>query len=63
MAKMILEYEHNEKMKSALAALLIAGSFNASAADQTILNSSYDIARELFASYNLLFAEHWKEKQ
>ncbi|CAM2998715.1 MULTISPECIES: thiosulfate ABC transporter substrate-binding protein CysP [Vibrio] len=51
-----------KKMKSALAALLIAGSFNASAADQTILNSSYDIARELFASYNPLFAEHWKEK-
>ena len=51
-----------KKMKSALAALLIAGSFNASAADQTILNSSYDIARELFASYNPLFAEYWKEK-
>ncbi len=51
-----------KKMKSALAALLIAGSFNASAADQTILNSSYDIARELFAAYNPLFAEHWKEK-
>lgn len=51
-----------KKMKSALATLLIAGSFNAVAADQTILNSSYDIARELFAAYNPLFAEHWQEK-
>lgn len=51
-----------KKIKSALATLLIAGSFNAVAADQTILNSSYDIARELFAAYNPLFAEHWQEK-
>lgn len=31
------------------------------AADQTLLNSSYDIARELFASYNEHFAKHWQE--
>ncbi len=51
-----------KRIKSALAAILIAGSFNASAADQTILNSSYDIARELFAAYNPLFEKHWEEK-
>ncbi|OOE44354.1 thiosulfate ABC transporter substrate-binding protein CysP, partial [Salinivibrio kushneri] len=33
-----------------------------SAAEQTLLNSSYDIARELFADYNPLFAAHWQEK-
>lgn len=49
-------------IKSALAGLLMVGSLNASAADQTILNSSYDIARELFASYNPLFIKHWQEK-
>lgn len=28
----------------------------------TLLNSSYDIARELFASYNELFAAHWQQQ-
>ncbi len=31
------------------------------AADQTILNASYDIDRELFAAYNPMFVEHWRE--
>eukprot|EP00730_Choanoeca_flexa_P010106 TRINITY_DN15432_c0_g1_i1.p1 TRINITY_DN15432_c0_g1~~TRINITY_DN15432_c0_g1_i1.p1 ORF type:complete len:106 (+),score=4.85 TRINITY_DN15432_c0_g1_i1:2-319(+) len=46
-------------------AFAISGSLgmgNAQAADQEILNSSYDIARELFASYNELFAKHWQEE-
>lgn len=35
----------------------------ASAADQpTLLNSSYDIARELFADYNEHFNDYWEEK-
>lgn len=46
--------------KSLLTGVLALSAFNASAADQTILNASYDIARELFASYNPVFAEHWK---
>lgn len=49
-------------IKSALATLLMVGSLNVSAADQTILNSSYDIARELFNAYNPLFVKHWQEK-
>lgn len=49
-------------IKSALASLLVVGSLNVSAADQTILNSSYDIARELFASYNPVFEKHWQQK-
>ncbi|MFP8967530.1 thiosulfate ABC transporter substrate-binding protein CysP [Pokkaliibacter sp. CJK22405] len=32
------------------------------AEDRTLLNSSYDIARELFAAYNPLFAKHWQEE-
>ncbi|ODC03274.1 thiosulfate transporter subunit [Terasakiispira papahanaumokuakeensis] len=43
-------------------ALLVSASLQASAADQSLLNTSYDIARELFASYNPMFAEHWKEE-
>ncbi|WP_068716586.1 thiosulfate ABC transporter substrate-binding protein CysP [Vibrio tritonius] len=49
--------------KSLLSAVLFAGSMtSAFAADQTLLNSSYDIARELFASYNPVFQKHWQEK-
>lgn len=32
------------------------------AQDREMLNSSYDIARELFAEYNKLFSKHWKEE-
>ena len=34
----------------------------ASAQERELLNSSYDIARELFAEYNELFTEYWQEK-
>lgn len=34
----------------------------AQAKEQTLLNTSYDIARELFAEYNPVFIKHWKEK-
>ncbi len=33
-----------------------------SAADQTILNVSYDPTRELYKAYNDLFAAHWKKE-
>lgn len=32
------------------------------AADRELLNTSYDIARELFAAYNESFKKHWQEK-
>ena len=32
------------------------------AADRELLNTSYDIARELFAAYNEEFKKHWQEK-
>lgn len=49
-------------IKSVAGALLLGSAVNASAADQTILNTSYDIARELFATYNPVFQKHWEEK-
>lgn len=50
-------------IKTVLAgALALGGSIQANAEDQSILNASYDIARELFATYNPVFAEHWQEK-
>lgn len=54
------------KRISALAGGLLIGAGAAfapvQAADQELLNSSYDIARELFSAYNQQFSEHWKEK-
>lgn len=48
------------KIKSfILSAGLAIGS--AQAAEQALLNTSYDIARELFAAYNPLFQAHWQE--
>lgn len=44
------------------ALVLGLGGSHAQAEDQSLLNSSYDIARELFASYNEHFAEIWLEK-
>ncbi|SDT16337.1 sulfate transport system substrate-binding protein [Halopseudomonas litoralis] len=35
---------------------------HAQAADQELLNSSYDIARELFSAYNELFTEQWQKE-
>ncbi|MCG3744608.1 sulfate ABC transporter substrate-binding protein [Vibrio cincinnatiensis] len=49
-------------IKSALVTLFMAGSLSVSASEQTILNSSYDISRELFSAYNPLFVQHWQEK-
>ena len=51
-----------KRMKSLATVLLLGASVNAAAADQTILNTSYDIARELFATYNPVFQKHWQEE-
>jgi sulfate transport system substrate-binding protein len=47
-------------LAAALALGLAAGQVQA--ADDSLLNSSYDIARELFASYNEHFAQYWQAK-
>ena len=43
-------------------ALALASPFASAADKPTLLNSSYDIARELFASYNEHFNAYWEEK-
>ena len=45
----------------ALGAALLS-SQPALSADRELLNTSYDIARELFAAYNVEFQKHWQEK-
>ena len=53
------------KLKSLVTGLALSASLFAQpvmSADRELLNSSYDIARELFAAYNVHFNEYWKEK-
>lgn len=53
------------RLKSAAGMLALSAGMvitPAQAADQEILNSSYDIARELFSAYNELFSKHWQEE-
>ncbi|MGL5046749.1 MAG: thiosulfate ABC transporter substrate-binding protein CysP [Shewanella sp.] len=49
-------------IKALLGTLVLGTSLNVTAADQALLNSSYDISRELFNAYNPVFAKHWQEK-
>ncbi|WP_416886455.1 thiosulfate ABC transporter substrate-binding protein CysP [Marinospirillum sp.] len=48
-----------QRVKTLSLALLLAGTASVGQA-ASLLNSSYDVARELFADYNVLFAEHWQ---
>jgi sulfate/thiosulfate transport system substrate-binding protein len=44
-----------------LASVALAGVVTARAADQTLLNVSYDPTRELYEQFNVAFAKHWNE--
>ncbi|HNZ89843.1 MAG TPA: sulfate ABC transporter substrate-binding protein, partial [Acidovorax sp.] len=48
------------KIKTLLATLALAAS-GASMAQQTLLNVSYDVAREFYKDYNAAFAAHYKK--
>jgi sulfate transport system substrate-binding protein len=53
------------KLKGLVTGLALSASLFAPmavSADREMLNSSYDIARELFAAYNVHFNEYWNEK-
>jgi len=49
------------KIKTALAALALATSGIAAAQTQTLLNGSYDVAREFYKDYNAAFIAHYKK--
>ena len=49
----------NKTQSIAIAALLAISGFNASA--QTLLNASYDVAREFYKDYNAAFVAHYKK--
>ena len=44
-----------------VASLALAGVVTVRAADQTLLNVSYDPTRELYEEFNAAFAKHWNE--
>ena len=44
-----------------VASIGLAGVVTARAADQTLLNVSYDPTRELYEEFNVAFAKHWNE--
>jgi len=49
------------KIKIALAVLVLATSGIAAAQTQTLLNGSYDVAREFYKDYNAAFVAHYKK--
>jgi sulfate transport system substrate-binding protein len=49
-------------LRLALGVSLLATASLASAAETKLLNASFDIARELFQSYNEAFVRHWKQQ-
>jgi sulfate transport system substrate-binding protein len=48
--------------KSAIAVTLALAATGAIAAEETLLNVSYDPTRELYVQYNQAFAKYWEEK-
>lgn len=44
------------------AALALSISTSVAHAEDTLLNASYDVAREFYKDYNEVFAKHWQEK-
>lgn len=49
------------KIKLALATLVLATGSLAGAQTTTLLNASYDVAREFYKDYNSAFVAHWKK--
>ncbi|WP_027475382.1 sulfate ABC transporter substrate-binding protein [Curvibacter gracilis] len=49
------------KIKLALASLVLATGSLAGAQTTTLLNASYDVAREFYKDYNAAFVAHWKK--
>jgi sulfate transport system substrate-binding protein len=47
--------------KTILAGIALAGSSLAGAQNQTLLNASYDVAREFYKDYNAAFVAHYKK--
>ena len=51
-----------KKISQSLSALLLGLVASAALADVTLLNASYDVARDVYKDFNPLFQKHWKAK-
>ena len=49
-------------LRKTLSALCLALVASAALADATLLNASYDVARDVYKDYNPMFQKHWKAK-
>ena len=50
------------QIRRSVAGLLLALAASAALADVSLLNASYDVARDVFKDYNPLFQKYWKQK-
>lgn len=51
-----------KSIRLTLSALLLALSAGVAQAQTTLLNASYDVARDVYKDYNPMFQKHWKAK-
>ena len=50
------------QFRKSISGLLLALVAGAALADATLLNVSYDVARDVYKDYNPLFQKYWKAK-
>ena len=50
------------QFRKSIATLLLGLVAGAALADTTLLNASYDVARDVYKDYNPMFQKHWKAK-
>ena len=51
-----------KRFPKTLSALLLSLIASAALADATLLNASYDVARDVYKDYNPVFQKYWKQK-
>ncbi|QRM20830.1 sulfate ABC transporter substrate-binding protein [Dechloromonas sp. TW-R-39-2] len=50
------------RLRQSLSAILLVLAANAALADVSLLNASYDVARDVYKDYNPMFQKYWKQK-
>ncbi|UCV11233.1 sulfate ABC transporter substrate-binding protein [Dechloromonas denitrificans] len=50
------------RLRQSLSAILLMLAANAALADVSLLNASYDVARDVYKDYNPMFQKYWKQK-
>ena len=50
------------QFRKSISGLLMALVASAALADATLLNASYDVARDVYKDFNPMFQKYWKQK-